>query len=85
MKNISYHFELGGYKCIAIRDGGHMGSADFIFCNAPEQGVTQALQHHNLIADQLGSSWTCLLVDTGEKTLLIDTGRLHDWLRRDGC
>jgi glyoxylase-like metal-dependent hydrolase (beta-lactamase superfamily II) len=69
-----YHFELGDFKCIAIRDGGHMGSADVIFCNAPEKELTQALRRHNLEADSLESSWTCLLVDTGPKTLLIDTG-----------
>ena len=74
METNSYRFELGGLRCIAIRDGGHMGSADFIFCNAPEQDLAQVLQSHNLDADQLESSWTCLLVDTGEKTLLIDTG-----------
>ena len=74
METISYRFELGNFRCIIVRDGGHMGSADFIFCNAPEQEITQALQLHDLEPDQLESSWTCLLVDTGEKTLLIDTG-----------
>ena len=65
---------MGEFVCIAIRDGGHMGSADFLFSNAPEQELSQALKSHNLNASQLESSWTCLLVDTGEKILLIDTG-----------
>lgn len=69
-----YHFELGNFKCIVMRDGGHMGSAEFIFCNAPQDDVAQILQKHDLEADQLGSSWTCLLIDTGKETLLIDTG-----------
>ena len=74
MNAVPWHFTIGNFKCIAIRDGGHMGSANFLFCNAPQQQVEQALQKHGLEADQLKSSWTCLLVDTGEKTLLIDTG-----------
>ena len=74
MNAVPWHFKLGNFKCIAIRDGGHMGSADFLFCNAPQQEVAQALQKYGVEADQLISSWTCLLVDTGEKTLLIDTG-----------
>jgi glyoxylase-like metal-dependent hydrolase (beta-lactamase superfamily II) len=74
MTAVPWHFRLGNFRCIAIRDGGHLGSADFLFCNAPAQEVAQALQRHSLEADQLKSSWTCLLVDTGEKTLLIDTG-----------
>ena len=68
------HFTVGNFRCVAIRDGGHMGEADFLFCNAPKEEVAQALQKHALEADQLKSSWTCLLVDNGEKTLLVDTG-----------
>jgi glyoxylase-like metal-dependent hydrolase (beta-lactamase superfamily II) len=74
MISVPWHFTVGSFRCIAIRDGGHLGSADFLFCNAPKEEVAQALQKHGLEADQLKSSWTCLLVDTGEKTLLIDTG-----------
>src|SRR5512138_1790899 len=74
MNAAPWHFTVGNFKCIAIRDGGHMGSADFLFCNAPQQEIEQALQKYGLEADQLKSSWTCLLVDTGEKTLLVDTG-----------
>jgi glyoxylase-like metal-dependent hydrolase (beta-lactamase superfamily II) len=74
MISVPWQFKLGDFRCIAIRDGGHLGSSDFLFCNAPEHEVAEALQRHGLEADQLKSSWTCLLVDTGEKTLLVDTG-----------
>ena len=74
MISVPWHFNLGNFKCIAIRDGGHLGSADFLFCNAPGQEVAQTHRRHSLEADQLKSSWTCLLVDTGKTTLLIDTG-----------
>jgi glyoxylase-like metal-dependent hydrolase (beta-lactamase superfamily II) len=69
-----WHFRLGKFRCIAIRDGGHMGSADFLFYKADPEEVAQALQSHKLAADQLVSSWTCLLIDTGDKILLVDTG-----------
>lgn len=74
MISTPWHFSVGKFRCITIRDGGHMGSADFLFCNAPKQEVAQALKKHALQADQLRSSWTCLLVDTGEQILLVDTG-----------
>jgi glyoxylase-like metal-dependent hydrolase (beta-lactamase superfamily II) len=32
------------------------------------------LQRNNLESDQLPSSWTCLLVDSGKKKLIVDTG-----------
>jgi glyoxylase-like metal-dependent hydrolase (beta-lactamase superfamily II) len=69
-----FHFTHGEFKCIAIRDGGHMGSADFLFVNAPADELSAALRKHNLEMDQLPSSWTCLLVDTGDVKLLVDTG-----------
>ena len=74
MENISYRFKLGNLNCILIRDGGHIGSAEFISCNAPEKDLAQALEKHSFEANQLASSWTCLLVDTGENVFLVDTG-----------
>ena len=74
MENISCRFKLGNWNCFLIRDGGHIGSAEFIFYNAPEKDLAQALEKHNFEANQLASSWTCLLVDTGENVLLVDTG-----------
>jgi hypothetical protein len=65
MNIASWHFTLDNFKCTAIRDGRHLRSADFLFCNAPQQEVVQALQKYGLEADQLKSSWTCSLVDTG--------------------
>lgn len=76
MKTDKSHFQftLGDFKCIAIRDGGHIGSADFLFANAPPEELKAILQKQNLESDQLPTSWTCLLVDTGRKKLLVDTG-----------
>ncbi len=56
MPDSPYPFRIGRYKCLAIRDGGHMGSADFLFANAPEQELAHALNTHRLEADQLASS-----------------------------
>jgi glyoxylase-like metal-dependent hydrolase (beta-lactamase superfamily II) len=72
--NNLFQFSLGDFKCIAIRDGGHMGSADFLFVNTPADELNRMLQKHNLDKDQLRSTWTCLLVDTGTVKLLVDTG-----------
>ncbi|HSG16549.1 MAG TPA: MBL fold metallo-hydrolase [Anaerolineae bacterium] len=74
MDESQFHFQLGDFKCIAVRDGGHVGSADFLFVNTPPKELEQALAENNLERDKLPSSWTCLLVDTGEKRLLVDTG-----------
>ena len=54
-----------------------MGSADFLFANAPPEELKAILRKQNLERDQLPSNWTCLLVDTGRKKLLVDTGIGH--------
>jgi hypothetical protein len=60
-----------------------MGPADFLFCNYSPLKVTQALQEYGLEADHFKSSWTCLLVDAGEKTLVIDRGVAVAYLTLD--
>lgn len=74
MEKDFFRFTLGDFKCLAVRDGGHVGSADFLFLNAPGDELDQALREHNLKRDQFWSTWTCLLVDTGNVKLLVDTG-----------
>lgn len=74
MAESSFKFTVGDFKCIAIRDGVHIGSADFLFINAPAEELNASLQKHNLERDQLPSTWTCLLVDTRDVKLLVDTG-----------
>ena len=69
-----FKFNIGRYQCAVIRDGGHMGKAGFVFANAPEGELNQALQDHHLEPDKITSSWNCLFVDTGDKKLLVDTG-----------
>ena len=69
-----YRFRIGDFECIAFRDGGHMGSTEVLFVNAPDNVLKDALQAYNLEPDKLQSTWTCLLVDTGEFKVLVDTG-----------
>lgn len=74
MRNSHFQFTLGEFECTALRDGGQVGSTDFLFVNAPSDELKTALQKHDLELDQLWSTWTCLLVDTGQGKLLVDTG-----------
>ena len=65
--NDLFHFAVGDFKCLAIRDGCHDSSADFLFLNAPEGELDATLKVQNLKRDQFWTTWTCLLVDTGRK------------------
>lgn len=74
MEKDLYQFTIGDIKCIAIRDGGHRGSVDSLFVNAPTDELNLTLRVHNLERDKLWSTWTCLLVNTDDGKLLIDAG-----------
>lgn len=69
-----HRLTLGDFNCLAINDGGMTGKARYLFTNAPEEPLQQALQRHGLQADHLPSAWTCLLVETPDQLVLIDTG-----------
>lgn len=69
-----FHFSVGAFDCLAINDGGFVGRSDMLFVNAPSNELEQMLLSYDLKPDHLPSTWTCLLVNTPQKTVLIDTG-----------
>jgi glyoxylase-like metal-dependent hydrolase (beta-lactamase superfamily II) len=84
MNTEMFRFSVGNFECTAISDGFLTRSAPFfpapakfLFQNAPPDQLKQVLHDHNIKMDDL-STWTtlytCLLVDTGQSLVLIDTG-----------
>jgi len=69
-----YRFNVGQFQCTVIRDGGHMGTAGFLFANAPTEELNQVLKDYRLDAERIPSSWNCLLINTDSKKILLDTG-----------
>ncbi len=79
-----YHFKVGDFQCIAVSDGTHTYSpptfpppAIFLFANAPREHLEQTLGEHNLNLEQWTewvSPYICLVVNTGEHQVLVDTG-----------
>lgn len=72
--NNRFHFRVGTFDCLVINDGSVSGTAEMLFANAPAPQLADALREHNLAADHLPSTWSCLLVKTADHLLLIDTG-----------
>jgi glyoxylase-like metal-dependent hydrolase (beta-lactamase superfamily II) len=70
----SYHFSLGEFACIAVRDGALNYPLDSFFANVPQEDVEAALQERGLPSDRITTPYTCLFVDTGEHRVMIDTG-----------
>lgn len=78
-----YRFKVGDFTCIAINDGTfaypHPAQNVFInfFVNAPKERLVQALKKHGIDPekwDEYVSPYTCLVIDTGRRKVLVDTG-----------
>jgi glyoxylase-like metal-dependent hydrolase (beta-lactamase superfamily II) len=79
----TYRFHVGDFQCIAVSDGSHTyvppnfpPPATLLFANAPVDSVEQALQQHGIPVPwpEWVSPYTCLVIDTGIKLMLVDTG-----------
>jgi len=83
--NIEIHrFKVGTFECMAVSDGTHVYApptfpppAAFLFANAPRERLGQVLGEHNLHPEQWvewTSPYICVVVNTGEHRVLVDTG-----------
>lgn len=70
----SYHFQLGDFDCFSISDGNFNYPLESFFANAPKAELEASLRQHDLPADHITTPYTCLLVNTGQHWVLIDTG-----------
>ena len=79
-----YKFKVGTFECMAVSDGTLTYSpptfpppATLLFANAPRGELEQTLHEHNIQPEEW-TEWTspyiCLLVNTGEAQVLVDTG-----------
>ena len=84
MSNEVYHFKVGAFNCMAVSDGTLTYAppvfpppATLLFSNAPSVQLEQTLKHNNMQPDswtEWKSPYICLLVNTGDNLVLIDTG-----------
>ena len=70
----SYRFKIGNFDCIVVNDGFSECPADFLFANAPKEPLEQMLRKHNLQPDKIVDPNMCLVINTGEHRILVDTG-----------
>lgn len=84
MSTECFSFKVGNFECMAVSDGTHTYTppifpppATFLFANAPREGLEEALREHNLQPekwDEWVSPYICMVVNTGEHQVLVDTG-----------
>jgi len=74
MAKNSYPFKIGNFECLVISDGDFAIPHHEIFTNAPVSQVEQLLFKHGFKPGGIAIQATCLLVKTGQKLVLLDTG-----------
>ena len=84
MSKETFRFETGKIECMAVSDGTlTYGPPTFpppttlLFANAPRDRLEEVLLEHDLQPDQWAewtSSYICLVVNTGDQLVLVDTG-----------
>jgi glyoxylase-like metal-dependent hydrolase (beta-lactamase superfamily II) len=67
-------FTIGEIQCIAVSDGTFSYPIGWLFSNVPPEEVESTLRQRKLPATHVESPYTCLLVTTGKRKVLIDTG-----------
>jgi glyoxylase-like metal-dependent hydrolase (beta-lactamase superfamily II) len=74
MTTATQRFSVGSIQCIAIHDGTFAYPPGWLFSNVPPEQVEASLREHNLPTAHVETPYTCLLVKTGTRKVLIDTG-----------
>lgn len=74
MKNNSFLFKIGNFKCIAVSDGTFTYSDVSFYQNAPKEHLQKVFREHDLQSGQITTPYTCLFIDTGKRRILVDTG-----------
>jgi glyoxylase-like metal-dependent hydrolase (beta-lactamase superfamily II) len=70
----SFRFRVGELTCLSVSDGSYILRAEDLFCNAPRDDLDETLRDYGLASGEVPVGENCLLVQTGEETILVDTG-----------
>jgi glyoxylase-like metal-dependent hydrolase (beta-lactamase superfamily II) len=74
MPSGSHRFEVGTISCTVLADGYASYPLDWFFPTADSAQLCAAMESHGLPTDRILSPYTCLLIETGRRVILVDTG-----------
>jgi len=73
----TYSFNIGQFKCLSISDGIQPIDAELLrtfFAGSSDDELALALNNHSISPDHYDLQCNCLLIDTGDARILIDSG-----------
>ena len=72
-----FTFSVGSFKCVSISDGSQRIDAQMLptfFMGSTAEQLARALRRHGLSPDSFDLHSNCLLIDTGDQRILVDSG-----------
>jgi glyoxylase-like metal-dependent hydrolase (beta-lactamase superfamily II) len=69
-----YRFKVGTFECMAVSDGTFAYPHHSFFANAPKEHLEQVLREYNIQSGEITTPWICLLINTKDHQVLVDTG-----------
>lgn len=72
-----FTFWVGDFKCVSISDGSQLLDAQLFptfFIGSTAEALARALRRHGLSPDSHDLQSNCLLIDTGDERILVDSG-----------
>ncbi len=74
MKSKTCRFKLGNFECFIINDHSSTNTAYQLIVNANQELLERVASEIDLNPDKIPVDYNCLLVNTGDQNVLIDTG-----------
>jgi glyoxylase-like metal-dependent hydrolase (beta-lactamase superfamily II) len=71
---VFYPFEIGEFRCLAISDGAHAYPLEAFFANVADEELAAVLRPDSLERRAIVSQLTCLHIDDGRHSILVDAG-----------
>ena len=70
----SHRFQIGSMSCTVLSDGYASYPTPWFFPDADPERLARALDRRGLPRERVLSPYTCLLIETGRRLILVDTG-----------
>ena len=73
----TFAFDIGQFKCVSISDGIQPINADLLptfFAGSSDEDLALAFEAHGISPERYELQCNCLLIDTGDSRILIDSG-----------
>lgn len=74
METRTYAFELGDFQCFSLNDSSNVHAAEALIANANRERLERVALELGFEPDAIPVDNNCLLVDTGDRKVLVDAG-----------